>query len=318
MGILSGFLRRLRFGTVEPANDENPKATPIDEAIRNIHFDREQVAKRIDELHAPKLKLDELLKLKTSDTLFILGSGPSINQLSNDDWKTISLHNSIGFNFFMAHDFVPTYYHMELVPSNIDFVRSIYSMKNELFQQTPFLVNGFYIEQGRTANDYSFGRYPAVFAPSFPYYPPPQLKQILTRFAAENTSVPHLFHYRGSLTISLSLAAALNYRKVILVGIDLDTPDYFFFDEQLYTSEVATQIRFHCLERQEKQRALGRLGTMHRTIDKLIEPQTLTIDEFIDVFNSHFLAPLRIDLGVASTKSALARVLPVRPISWFQ
>ena len=53
---------------------------------------------------------DDFKKRKTSDTLFVLGSGPSINDLTADDWATIGTHNSVGFNWWMVHDFVPSFY----------------------------------------------------------------------------------------------------------------------------------------------------------------------------------------------------------------
>jgi hypothetical protein len=51
--------------------------------------------------------------VKTSDTLFILGSGSLINELDDDDWRLIAAHKSVGFNFWPIHKFVPTYYFYE-------------------------------------------------------------------------------------------------------------------------------------------------------------------------------------------------------------
>ena len=42
----------------------------------------------------------DFLKHKTSDTIFILGSGPSINLITDDQWDHISSCNSIGFNYW--------------------------------------------------------------------------------------------------------------------------------------------------------------------------------------------------------------------------
>jgi hypothetical protein len=47
---------------------------------------------------------------KTSDTLYILGSGPSINHLSSKCFSLIKEADSIGFNFWFAHEFVPSFY----------------------------------------------------------------------------------------------------------------------------------------------------------------------------------------------------------------
>src|SRR5205085_6794487 len=55
----------------------------------------------------------DLSQLKTSDTLFILGSGPSINAISPDRWEAIARSDSIGFNFWLYHPFVPKIYFFE-------------------------------------------------------------------------------------------------------------------------------------------------------------------------------------------------------------
>src|SRR5690554_5249502 len=57
---------------------------------------------------------DNLITYKNSNILFILGSGPSINEITEDQWTHISACDSIGFNWFLVHSHVPTYYHMEL------------------------------------------------------------------------------------------------------------------------------------------------------------------------------------------------------------
>ena len=45
---------------------------------------------------------------KTCDRVFILGSGPSINDLSQSDFDHIAKCDSWGFNFWFVHDFVPS------------------------------------------------------------------------------------------------------------------------------------------------------------------------------------------------------------------
>lgn len=53
----------------------------------------------------------ELLNLKkTSESIVVMGSGWSINNISEYQWKAISNVNSIGFNWFCKHQFAPTFY----------------------------------------------------------------------------------------------------------------------------------------------------------------------------------------------------------------
>ena len=65
----------------------------------------------------PFLDLD-LRTAKHSDTLFILASGSSINKISSARWDVIARHDSIGFNFWPIHAFVPNMYFVETIPTN--------------------------------------------------------------------------------------------------------------------------------------------------------------------------------------------------------
>ena len=42
---------------------------------------------------------------RNSDTVFILGCGASLNQLSDEDWARVGRADSIGVNYFYCHPF---------------------------------------------------------------------------------------------------------------------------------------------------------------------------------------------------------------------
>jgi len=44
---------------------------------------------------------------KKSDTLFVLGSGESINKLGLDAWDVIKKNDTVSFKYWLIHDFVP-------------------------------------------------------------------------------------------------------------------------------------------------------------------------------------------------------------------
>ena len=56
-----------------------------------------------------ELNLNQLRSFKTSDRIYILGSGESILDISKQEWDEINSHNSIGFNHWYVHDFEPTF-----------------------------------------------------------------------------------------------------------------------------------------------------------------------------------------------------------------
>ena len=48
-----------------------------------------------------------------TDTLFVIGTGPSICALGKDRWEHVKIHDSLGINFFGLHQFVPTWLSQE-------------------------------------------------------------------------------------------------------------------------------------------------------------------------------------------------------------
>jgi len=52
----------------------------------------------------------DFLKTRGSDTLFILGSAPNINDFENYHFDVIRQNDSMGFNSWSRHTFVPTHY----------------------------------------------------------------------------------------------------------------------------------------------------------------------------------------------------------------
>ena len=74
--------------------------------------------------------LVNLRERKNSDTLYILGSGSSVNQVSDEMWDQIAGHVSVGINHWTLHKFVPDVYAVEPVPdSRRDVGRSVTSLE---------------------------------------------------------------------------------------------------------------------------------------------------------------------------------------------
>jgi hypothetical protein len=55
---------------------------------------------------------------KTSDTLFVFGSGPAVNDLSEAQWQHIGDHDSIGLNFAFLTRRPMTYFYLGYEPSS--------------------------------------------------------------------------------------------------------------------------------------------------------------------------------------------------------
>ena len=80
--------------------------------------------------------------LKSSDKLFILAPGSSINNITKNEFQEISNHDSIGLNYFIFHEFVPTNYLIEThdtARGYFDYVKC----NNLKFTKIPILYKGY-------------------------------------------------------------------------------------------------------------------------------------------------------------------------------
>lgn len=77
--------------------------------LRQCNRDLVLVKKVAEELELPVLVgEDSRLRPKDGQTLFILGGGKSVNDLTEADFATIESGTSIGINYWPIHDFVPS------------------------------------------------------------------------------------------------------------------------------------------------------------------------------------------------------------------
>lgn len=61
----------------------------------------------------------------STDTLFVLGSGTSVVTLTQEHFREIGNHDSIGLNHWVAHEFVPSAYSFEINPTNRPGMRAL-------------------------------------------------------------------------------------------------------------------------------------------------------------------------------------------------
>ena len=195
----------------------------------------------------PLLDKVDLLQIKSSDTLFVLGSGPSINRISAERWRWIVAHDTVGFNWWLYHPFVPKFYFFEVMEKEV----------------SPEAFEAYLALACRRAADYASTikiamEFHALGTQTLDYLPIAFRKNL---FAAQKVEAParneeelaqalrylqgrgafqvtgrfsSLLKYAASLTTMLVFALKLGYERVVLCGIDLKRPDYFFQDRRVY------------------------------------------------------------------------------------
>lgn len=195
----------------------------------------------------PTLKHLDVSQLKSSETVFILGSGPSINEIPNERWAFISQRDTIGFNWWPLHRIAPKIYVFESLQIN----SPLYPCFMEMFQRrahdyrnTVKIVNAvddidfrgqllYSAPKEFKANTYVAPIVPVVARHVEELRRGLRFIQRMGGFSVRR-SIPWLFKYGGSVTAMIDLALHIGYKRIVLCGIDLGPQEYFYQNAKLY------------------------------------------------------------------------------------
>lgn len=256
---------------------------------------------------------NNMINYKSSDRIYILGSGPSINAISQEQWAFINEHDSFAFNWFFANPHIPTFFHMELIDDNFEIFKYCYTEKSSEFKSRPAIFNYRKLPAETSKENLGFidNLYMSVpkslggtsehdFKALLEYY------YFKRNYLEENL----IIQYDASLIIAISFAVLMGYKQIILAGVDLDSYDYFFYDRNLYNSNLADKIREYKLEEQERRKRKINVGQLHRIADPGLCKQ-MTVDQVVLVMNEMVLKPKGIELYLQNSKSILYPSLQV-------
>lgn len=194
----------------------------------------------------------DLQTVKRSDTLFILASGSSINQISPARWDVIARHDSIGFNFWPIHSFVPNMYFVEAIQKG-----HCHNMFEPLCRITRRRVKDYasvikVVTELRNA--FPTGRFAGSEEIAGPWYTLRTFPVAASNEAELAYGLRHLcrkglfdtaarvsavFKQASTLSCLIALAIRMQYSTVVLCGVDLNHSEYFYQDTALYP-ETAT------------------------------------------------------------------------------
>lgn len=187
---------------------------------------------------------------KTSDRLFILGSGYSINKLTKQNWAKVRESDSIGLNKWVFHDFVPTYYVLEtpVRTEHFQFVKKEINNKANLYKNVPFFIH--YPHLSKSNNHYKDIKiHRSNIFYNAPYMPNTLNIKIIRRMLAnwnkkKIKSMEDLIHYSGSLSYIIMMGVIMGYQEIVLLGVDLNDNRYFFHSKD--ASESARMfLKYH-------------------------------------------------------------------------
>ena len=277
---------------------------------RHLLLERRRVRRRIAATGIPLLSRDRLSRVKRTDTLFVLGSGSSINRISPARWATIARYDSIGLNFWLFHQFVPTLYYFEMVEGHEDdIIRNFTAIAGRVsaryrgtFKIASEFHNGLRLLEGLSAefreNLHAHLSVPAYIDSDRQLRTSIRLLKLAGVFAPDTP--PHnLFKHAGSLSSVLCLAVKMQYRRIVLCGIDLSSPEYFYQDRNFYPDSVHVQSSIRT--------------PRHESIIPKLYRNAYPADRIVAELKSQVLDPLGIELYVENKSSALYPGVPVAP-----
>ena len=241
---------------------------------------------------------------RTSSTLFILGSGASINRITAEQWALIRAHDSMGVSFWPLHEFVPTYLCLEgPPPDRADAMYGLLAARADEYRGVPMITKG-------GAQRFVKERFPAQLRPNL-YYSRQMIVPgrdetefrrslrwlMALRLLDPTRELDEVPMTRSSLTYTLFIAVALGYRTVVLCGIDLKSTGYF------YSEPGAPAVKHP-----ELVPHTGQAGKVHLTFDPVHHP--LTIDKIVRAVRDEVYTPIGARLFIGSRESALYPELP--------
>ena len=253
-----------------------------------------------------------IFKNKSSDRLFILGSGSSINKIKF--WDHIKQHDSIGFNYFLFHSFIPKFYIFESTYKNNEQEYSaqleIVKRKSASYKKVRIFLkmrDGYQdikkILKKKNNNfsiilDYNFNYSKKQFKKKIIKY----LFRFLNNFFLIGQGV-------GTVEKICLKAFFSGYKSIVLCGVDLNNTNYFFYEKKKIVRSLHKYI--YPIEQSKNK---DHKSNIHTTADPLHCKGKLTVQDVLLIYQKYLFKNKCIIYNV-SKKSLLHEKLPPYKIS---
>ena len=276
--------------------------------------------------------IENLKKYKTSNRIYILGSGRSVLDINDNEWKEIKKHDSIGFNHWYVHEHVPTFYDLSYLANDyfssleedMFYLASVNSkeskfilnkhidpvhlrmFENSSYEQT--YINHFDFFEGdlseieKTAGP-EIGRLAKYWTTEF--------------FTAFNKPYGELlpnsdfiYKSRGQLFATIQIAVLLGYTDIRLIGIDLNDEGKFqdYYDNAPNSSRSIGHGGENFKPRVNASKNAKDPNGVHNTCQATKDTDYLGIHKLISIFNSKCFSRLGGKISVCNPNSLLTSV----------
>jgi hypothetical protein len=244
-------------------------------------------------------------ELRRSNTLFVLGSGGSIAHIRQ--WEQVRIADSVGFNFWLLHDFVPDFYFVEAPREVADrdcLVRNLWRVRNR-YQDVAFFNK---IRDGSAVIDSALRqcglKHRSVVPMALQASTPGELREGARSYRTSRLMRRLLFWYQGVATLELVVLFGwtLGYERIVLCGVDLNDTKYFF-----------EHPAYHRLAERGFLPVKRQVGRVHKTDDPDQAWGGIAVSEVLLLLQEEVLGQ-QCRIYVESEASCLARSFPVHSL----
>jgi len=275
------------------------------DATRENRFVRE-VAKRLNTSILEPHELRRRIGKPHADTLFILGSGASVEDLGPENFREINSQVSVGINAWPLHHFVPDLYAFEPEPkAHTDHYRTMSLLaRPDILAKEPFIlflkprtqieVDQFLkIPSQLRSQTYLYGRF-QPFTRDLTNLSG-DLVRLVDRLTA--SCCPVLPDSGASIVRMAALGLLMGFKRIVFVGVDLNNTEYFW-----------ERNPAHLARNRIESFSSGQTRSTHETMERVNRPFIVT--EMIQALAT-LGKPRGVEILVASKKSELATIVGV-------
>ncbi len=279
------------------------------------YYDRNRKLKLMKQRGDRSIVNFDMQSKKTSDQIFILGGGYSINHVTELQWKMIKAHDSFGFNTWCFHPHVPTYYGLETPPDLVLSKKIIdkFNQKKSLYADTTLFIQYQHFIKSAVSYEGHFElpkEQVYYFAPYTIHTTNKYLlrKAIIACLDDENANLGDIIHYAGSLSYVIMMCYLMGYKEIVLLGIDLSNPHYWFMKDS-HDESINDLAQF--IKARSEETGRSKKGGSHMTIDRRVTSLygSLPIDEYLKILKEE-LKKRGVTLFIGSKESKLYPLLP--------
>jgi hypothetical protein len=228
------------------------------------------------------LSEEELRATRRSDTAFVFGSGGSLRDIGDDEWRRIAECDVVGFSHFHRQQWVDVGYHLVAEIRSADETGALIAA-NPRYRDTIFLVMRGWVAEA--SNELVARRLLPRGARIFRW-----------RRVARGLTVPPsdslsrgLVHGSNTSLDVVNFALLMGWRRVVVAGVDLYDKEYFFLPPGVARPDERPQFgvdsRFHQADHVIEMFGLWRRWANERGIELSVYNPRSLLAEVLPVFS---------------------------------